>query len=396
MQSLTAGIALVLVQFSVALVMAGIFTAVPSEKCTRYWAWSGALSALGVMTVVLNAGRPNYFFLVVGNFLLIGGVMLQWWGVQNFYGKRPSPVGWCTALAFCVVYVALLAMDAPVYSRAALASVTCAVLYFGIACSLMRNGSRKRTFGNLLGLLGSLLIVVSCVYRSFVSYQGSMFFLPTTDNSIGVSVVFLVPLVGTQVLAMALLLLYFERMVKRKDYLAAHDDLTGLMNRRAVIAAGEREIDIAIRTGIPLSVAYIDIDHFKSINDRFGHETGDKVLADIARILQKTCRRIDLGGRYGGEEFCVIFPGINAAQAVVAGTRLLDAIRSACFAEVGRVTMSIGIAELSATPESREWNALMKSADDALYQAKAQGRNRLCLAGAPDDRTPAPADAAEQ
>jgi diguanylate cyclase (GGDEF)-like protein len=378
--ALTAGAALSLVQIAVALVMAGIFTAIPAEKCTRYWAWSGALMAVGVMIVVFNAGRPNYLLLIVGNYSLIAGVLLQWWGVQIFYRRPLSPAGWATLFGFFASYAALLIYGAEVALRAALSGTACAILYAGIMCSIVRNAGRRWTFGTFLGFTGAAMIAGASLYRAYASYAGSNFFLPMTNSSVGVAVVYLTPLVGTQVLAMALLLLYFERMVKRKDYLATHDDLTGLMNRRAVIAAAEREIGLSARTGLPMSVAYIDVDHFKRINDQYGHEAGDRVLAGIAQILVQTCRRIDLSGRYGGEEFCIIFPGIGAQQAVAAGTRLLDAVRGERFGNVGTVTVSIGIAELPADPAHRQWNVLMKAADEALYAAKARGRDRICLA----------------
>jgi diguanylate cyclase (GGDEF)-like protein len=158
------------------------------------------------------------------------------------------------------------------------------------------------------------------------------------------------------------------------------DSLTGLLNHTKIKEQLEIEIDRARRQQRPLSFAMIDLDHFKSVNDTYGHPTGDKVLKSLSRLLQQRLRKVDVIGRYGGEEFAVIFPDTSGPDAV----RVLDGIRKDLVqirqhgekAEFS-VTFSCGVASYPdfATPE-----AINNAADKALYRAKHDGRNRVVLA----------------
>ncbi len=160
---------------------------------------------------------------------------------------------------------------------------------------------------------------------------------------------------------------------------ASHDELTGVLNRRIVMELLDREIERAHRDAQPLAVGMVDIDHFKSVNDRFGHLVGDAVLAQAAAALSKSVRRSDLTGRYGGEEFLLVLPGCDvAAAAIVAERARLAVSKLACSTPKGSVcvTTSLGIAvSLPGAPLSRA--ALVDAADRALYRAKAGGRNRV-------------------
>jgi diguanylate cyclase len=156
------------------------------------------------------------------------------------------------------------------------------------------------------------------------------------------------------------------------------DGLSGLLNRRhweeAVAAGFER----CVRTARPASLLMLDLDHFKSINDRHGHPAGDEVIRGVAAILRESLREDDVPGRYGGEEFGVLLPDTAAAGAEVIAERVRKRIESASLSKSGlRVTASIGIAELE--PEDVEHTAAISRADRALYAAKERGRNRTVL-----------------
>jgi diguanylate cyclase (GGDEF)-like protein len=173
------------------------------------------------------------------------------------------------------------------------------------------------------------------------------------------------------------------------------DFLTSVHSRRFITEAGERAVERARtdaaehatgRATAPerdpgLAVAIIDIDHFKRINDRFGHAVGDDVLKAVAAAMRTACRDSDLLGRYGGEEFAVLLRGIPPAHVAAAVERLRAAVAGVIVIHDGETitpTASIGVASLS--PDDRDFDKLLIRADRALYEAKAQGRNRVVLA----------------
>jgi diguanylate cyclase (GGDEF)-like protein/PAS domain S-box-containing protein len=158
--------------------------------------------------------------------------------------------------------------------------------------------------------------------------------------------------------------------------LASTDALTGAANRRHFESAARGEMPRAARYGTPLSLVIFDIDHFKAINDRFGHPAGDKVLVALAERVRSRLRKVDVLGRWGGEEFTVLSPncGVDAAMQLAEMLRVL--IASEPFPEVGQVTCSFGVAELHALETFGMW---LIRADRALYEAKAKGRNAISL-----------------
>jgi diguanylate cyclase (GGDEF)-like protein len=380
MDFFTAGIAFIATQLCMTLVMAGVYWTTPNEKCTRYWAWAEGLIAFGVLLIVLNGGAPRYAIIVLGNNSLVCGTILQWWGLQAFYGKQPGKIGWFIGAVFFVLHGFLLAADAPMGPRIFLLATTFLALLILSFRTVWNGTASERTFGTRL-VLGTLAVLIANnALRNIAVLLGFLSVGPATRSFTGVTVLYLVPLAGILLYATGLLLLYFERMVKEKHHLGTHDELTGLLNRRATIAGGEREIALAARDRRALAVAFIDIDFFKRINDSLGHEAGDMVLVEIAQLLKKSCRDIDLVGRYGGEEFCIIFPGADAAQAVIVGRRLLTTIASYRFRDRHPVTVSLGLAVLEVGASDRSWNTLINRADAELYRAKDMGRNRFCIA----------------
>jgi diguanylate cyclase (GGDEF)-like protein len=162
------------------------------------------------------------------------------------------------------------------------------------------------------------------------------------------------------------------------------DAKTGLLNVGTWLREARLETARAARTRTPLAVAIADIDHFKNVNDSFGHLAGDAVLAAVASALSALLRDGDLTGRFGGEEFCILLPGTDAAEAAQITERLRDRISRIATAVGGdaplRVTISIGVAALGSS--RRDLDELLAAADHALYQAKESGRNRVCLLAA--------------
>ena len=165
---------------------------------------------------------------------------------------------------------------------------------------------------------------------------------------------------------------------------SARDSLTGLYNRWFVIDKIESEINRSLRNGSPMALLMLDIDHFKNVNDTYGHTAGDHVLQVVARLLKESCRVYDVPGRYGGEEFCLLLPDIALPSTPTVAERIRHRLETTPVDVTGVplvVTASIGIAGIDAgmTDPILSPAALIDRADRALYQAKHQGRNRVSV-----------------
>jgi len=159
---------------------------------------------------------------------------------------------------------------------------------------------------------------------------------------------------------------------------ALTDPLTRIMNRRAILARLTEEMARAPRQGLPLSIGVMDIDHFKSINDRFGHAGGDAVLQSVVERGHKALRAYDAIGRIGGEEFLIVMPGVGPRDTEIVLERLRKAISDQPVTTQGQdvsVTVSIG----GSVCQGETMDELLNLADDALYKAKNQGRNQVVL-----------------
>ena len=163
----------------------------------------------------------------------------------------------------------------------------------------------------------------------------------------------------------------------------AHIDyLTGVNNRRYFMERAELELRRANRCGNKLSIFMLDIDHFKMINDRYGHKVGDLVLKMLAEVCQSALRDIDVLARMGGKEFAVLLPETESSLAIEVARRLQDSINKASLPLEGdlaiKIQVSIGVASMTSPHDNMD--ILLHRADTALYEAKNTGRNRICVA----------------
>jgi diguanylate cyclase (GGDEF)-like protein len=187
----------------------------------------------------------------------------------------------------------------------------------------------------------------------------------------------LLSLIGGQAAGTIQRLLLYEEMRR----LAITDDLTGLYNRRHFLDRMQGEIDRARRYDVPFGLLFIDIDNFKELNDNFGHQVGDRILAELGTVLKHWARSSDLVARYGGEEFVVLLPMTEKTRSQIAAERLRAAIEKHTFYRRKKLTVSVGVAAYPADGDSAE--RLLGCVDEALYMAKNTGRNRTCAFGEP-------------
>jgi len=185
--------------------------------------------------------------------------------------------------------------------------------------------------------------------------------------------------VGMRILALQ------DELIRAKEaveFQATHDPLTGLWNRGAILDFARRELDRAQRSGKPLGLLMIDLDHFKRINDTYGHLVGDEVLKEVAQRLARSVRSYDWVGRYGGEEFLVIVSDCpRDAIAKYAGRLRLAVGATPVSTEIGDIQIATSVGAASAQqPGYPDQDSFLRFADAALYRAKEQGRNRVELA----------------
>jgi len=164
------------------------------------------------------------------------------------------------------------------------------------------------------------------------------------------------------------------------EALAMQDVLTGMLNRRAIEEHARTELDLAKRKERPLSIILLDIDHFKAINDQYGHSVGDQTLRHMSEILTKNLRQYDRIGRWGGEEFIVILPDTEISEAITVAERMRIATAETKLSleQGGDYTVQISLGVACASGSYPTLIKLVDAADQALYKAKQTGRNRVC------------------
>jgi len=173
---------------------------------------------------------------------------------------------------------------------------------------------------------------------------------------------------------------YLKEIIKNKtkelEQIASTDKLTGIYNRHKFEELFSLEQERSKRSSSPLSLMLIDIDHFKSVNDTYGHDVGDAVLIELTKILNENIRKIDIFARWGGEEFLILSPETDTQNIQILAEKLRLVVENSSFDTVGKITISIGISELC---NNDLFEDLFKRADNALYKAKEKGRNQLVV-----------------
>lgn len=368
--------------FLMAVTMAGIFAAGMRSRALIDWALAGLGYGLGYLLghilQTLEVPMPTWVAASLANSLIGFGHGMVLVGVQRYLGYRT----WLRPVLFIVAVMFLSMFFFPELRE----SLRWRVVFqsgFYVALGLYsgwllwrarRPGMRRFHRAAALVLLVYALLLGARFVYALISPALTTSFVQDPFQ-IGL---FVISMIYGYALTMALVLVLFrEKQVELSD-LAEHDALTGLYNRLSLDTIAEREMQRALEKGTPFSVVLLDLDHFKEVNDRFGHQVGDQALCYAAGLIDGVVRDSDIAFRYGGEEFMVLLPGADMRQAEQVAERLRSEMGQGGFRIDGKqvdLRASFGVVECN--PACTGWDDCVTLADRALYRAKRGGRDRV-------------------
>ena len=379
--------------FLMAAAMYGIYLAGMRERCLVDWTWSGLATGtgflIGHLLQTITVPIPLWTVSAVANALIALGHGMLLIGVQRYLGQRC----W-TGLVLAVVAAMVVSsfvfpeLRESLRLRVMFHSVWYALIdtYAGI---LLVRAARPR-MQRFRGMVAAVLLAYAVFLWARIGYAVVSTALQTSFGQDPFQAAnFLFAMIFGFTIAIALALMMFREKQLELLCLAETDPLTGMLNRLSMDKAVARTIEIARRARLPLGVMIIDIDHFKEINDEYGHQVGDRALREVAQKIRDEIRDQDLAFRYGGEEFMLLLPGTGDEALEAVAERLRKAVaRSKLQVDGNNISISASIGATEFNFEGESWQACLKRADDAMYRAKHAGRDRISLAVASDATKP--------
>lgn len=369
------------------LTLAVLILAAFRGRMTDYlWLWLGNLACqiLGWFLISLQADVTNSATTVLGPVLvsLSYGFITQ--AVMLFYGYRPRhhwPF-WPTAL---VLIATGIWSDSLALRQIGLNFGFALQIAFGAIFLL----TRRDKHGGLRWLMGGSALIAALLLFARVAYIAAHFdtISAILQNNTLQSLTFSIGFILRLVFTCGFLLLIEAHHHDELTRLATLDSLTGLYNRRTFIALAEAELARSQRHRQPLALLLLDLDFFKTVNDTWGHQAGDRVLTQLKAVAETCIRNHDILSRYGGEEFCLLLPETDQAGALILAERLRQSLGASPIpvneTTTIQVTASIGLVCAAPAPQLYKLDDLLSRADRALYRAKHAGRNRVELADWP-------------
>lgn len=374
------GIVILSCLMSVAVLGSLLRTAVPG---IGRWCVAHALLTAASSWVFIAGAQPGQIVTLGAALITLAAVLLLVQGMRQFFGKDPA---WhVESAAFAIVCVALVyftCVSPNIDAKVALTSSLLAYARIAVGTLALRHAPRDGArypyrFVAAAAYLGALFHVTRAVAAAF-GMPHMAFPQPSPWNVLflGLAIVTL-PCMST-----GMVMLAHDRLVRKMEQFASIDELTGVLMRRAFMARASVLLREAPEKGKPLSIAILDIDKFKAVNDGFGHAVGDRILRHVTSVVSARLRSCDLFGRLGGEEFAIVFVDAGMTDAAALTNELRLAVERSPNEGV-RCTFSAGVE--CVTPGDTLAGALAR-ADAALYMAKATGRNRVVTASEVDER----------
>jgi diguanylate cyclase (GGDEF)-like protein len=359
------------VAFFAGLLLAGAWLTIARSRALLWWAAATFVQSAAIVLLVTGQDTHQPLVLQAGVGLATLSPALAWAGVRVFDGRPVPPVLLFAGTAAWLV-VTLLPTDPIIQS---VAGFLAPVGYLAAACyELWRRSERLASRWGLIGFLGLHAFTFAGGVVDAIGGHFNQLNLPGLDTWFGIiNFESLVYSMGT---ALFMVVMVKERSERKIVAASRIDSLTGVANRGALLDGGERLLQRCRQEGMSLSLVIFDVDHFKRVNDTYGHAVGDAVLRAFTETTHAILRQGDLFGRYGGEEFVAILPRATIEAAYVIAERIRAAFANQSVADLGvRCTVSAGVASAGSALVSLE--SVIKTADECLYRAKERGRNRV-------------------
>ena len=351
-------------------------------RAVGVWGAGLIVLAVGYALIALRGAIADLLSITVANTLLMGANLIFYRSLRIFGGKSvDDPLGLAALAATTVLIYVFSEISPNLGLRVVAVSTISGFLFLRNALELRGMAPPEVRISRRFMESVYWLVVALMVFR-----VGANLYSPGVDlmaPSVSQSVFFLAALLLTTAGSFGMFWMEIQYLHLELARQAARDSLTGMLNRRSFLVEFERELARVRRGGSVLSVAMFDLDHFKKLNDLYGHPAGDEVLRRIAAAMQASIRQPDILGRYGGEEFALMMPDTDADMAIRVAERIRVAVQMHGVGWNGQplsITLSGGIAAFAIHGVTSD--ALIAAADAALYEAKRAGRNRILLAPA--------------
>ncbi len=380
----TLTVTLTLVTLSMTLLLALAAWHAGTEQGLRHWALGNCSLMLGLLLNVNQELLHHSLSIVLANGLMTAGLGVIWLGVRAFKGR--SQPEWGPISAAALIMLALWVCRFQLGRLDICYAISSLVLGgFFLMCAkelLIRAAQPLRTAYWFTGSI-ALLFGICLIGRPLAALSGLQSDHPALDNPLQ-NLTLLGAMLAQIGMASGFILMTHYRTAEALHRLSERDGLTNALNRRSLQEQAKALLEIMAERKQPATLIMVDADHFKRINDEFGHQTGDAVLCHLVSSISQHLRSDDLLGRFGGEEFTLILPGLNTERAAQVAERIRQGLCRHPWEQEGQpVWLSASLGVACSEHHGYDFSILLAAADAALYRAKALGRNRVELAPEP-------------
>jgi diguanylate cyclase (GGDEF)-like protein len=369
----------------------------PQIKGIRRWAIACGLQGVGWGLLGMRGELHEVFSVFAANILIVSSAAIFYLAIASFKELDSHNFAFSGfLLVFLLIFTFFTFYQPNFAARSMITAGTSALITFFCSFILIFASNGRPTKSEWVMGLSFLAISITafvrlCSFAFHISEQSSELFNPDIFNGIVFGLFFL----SILILTFSFSLMINDKFMEEIMRLATLDSLTETYNRAAMETLSVKEIERAKRYKFPLSFLLLDLDHFKRVNDNYGHQVGDLTLKKVVEITTNELRQHDILGRFGGEEFTVLLPDTDLISAKIVAERIRNTVKQTKFyagEKPFRITVSIGLATFN--HETDDFQELFRRADLGLYKAKQTGRNQV-VAVHDDNRTEAELDEVE-